>query len=106
MSMKDFDQKDFFSLFVSQSSIMFRSSGQSLSKSIFTRKVQIASNTSKIAEVKGIINEVEIWPNQQIEWWFVPIKTGRFTDLLCKVKDKKNDLSHHEMGMKGTIIIK
>ena len=80
-------------------------SSNSFSKSIFTRKVQIASNTSKIAEVKGIINEVEIWPNQQIEWWFVPIKTGRFKDLLCKVKDKKNDLSHHEMGMKGTIII-
>ena len=75
------------------------------SKAIFTRKIQILSNGKKLAEIKGIIDEVEIWPNHQIEWWFVPIKTGYFKDLFCKVKDKKTGKSHADMGMRGTILI-
>ena len=81
-------------------------SSSSFSKSIFTRKIQINSNGKKLAEVKGIINEVEVWPNQQIEWWFVPIKTGHFKDLFCKVEDEKSGLKHNKMGMHGTITIK
>ena len=65
-------------------------SSNSFSKSIFTRKIQINSNGKKLAEIKGVINEVEVWPNHQIEWWLVPIKTGRFEDLFCKVEDMKN----------------
>ncbi|MDA9558833.1 biphenyl 2,3-dioxygenase [Alphaproteobacteria bacterium] len=76
------------------------------SKSIFTRKIQVSKNTNKVAEIKGIINEVEVWPNEALEWWFVPLKTGVFLDLICNVKDKKTQLSHSEMGMKGKIIIK
>ena len=74
-------------------------------KSIFTRKVQVSLNNKKIAEIKGIINNVEVWPNHQLEWWFVPIKTGVFKDLYCNVKDTKTNLSHADMGMVGTIII-
>ena len=74
-------------------------------KSIFTRKVQVSLNNKKIAEIKGIINNVEVWPNHQLEWWFVPIKTGVFKDLYCNVKDTKTNLSHANMGMTGTIII-
>ena len=74
-------------------------------KSIFTRKVQVSFNNKKIAEIKGIINNVEVWPNHQLEWWFVPIKTGVFKDLYCNVKDTKTNLSHANMGMTGTIII-
>ena len=74
-------------------------------KSIFTRKVQLSLNNKKVAEIKGIINNVEVWPNHQLEWWFVPIKTGVFKDLYCNVKDKKTNLSHANMGMTGTIII-
>ena len=43
----------------------------SFSKSIFTRKIQVNFKGKKLAEVKGIINEVEVWPNHEIEWWFV-----------------------------------
>ena len=75
-------------------------------KSIFTRKVQVSLNNKKVAEIKGIINNVEVWPDQQLEWWFVPIKTGVFKDLYCNVKDTKTNLSHANMGMTGTIIIK
>jgi uncharacterized cupredoxin-like copper-binding protein len=74
-------------------------------KSIFTRKVQVSLNNKKVAEIKGIINTVEVWPNHQLEWWFVPIKTGVFKDLYCNVKDTKTNLSHANMGMTGTIII-
>ena len=77
-----------------------------LSKSIFTRKIQLVRNNKKIAEIKGIINEVEVWPNETLEWWFVPIKTGIFFDLKCNVKDQKTLLRHYEMGMKGKIVIK
>ena len=52
-----------------------------------------------------MISEVEVWPKQELEWWFVPIKTGYFKDLQCKVKDSKVNLRHYEMGMIGTIII-
>ena len=74
-------------------------------KSIFTRKVQVSLNNKKVAEIKGVINNVEVWPNHQLEWWFVPIKTGVFKDLYCNVKDTKTNLSHANMGMTGTIII-
>ena len=74
-------------------------------QSVFTRKIQISIKNKKIAEVKGIINSIEVWPNHQIEWWFVPIKTGVFKDLHCNVKDTKKNLSHSKMGMTGTIII-
>lgn len=74
-------------------------------ESIFTRKIQAVKAGEKIAEVKGNIREVEIFPNNEIEWWFVPIKTGTFNDLECEVKDQIRNLSHADMGMKGVIKI-
>ena len=74
-------------------------------ESIFTRKIQVNKDLEKIAEIKGNIHEVEIFPNNTLEWWFVPIKTGVFEDLYCKVIDKKINKSHAEMGMRGKIII-
>ena len=78
----------------------------SFANSIFTRKIQIYKSDEKIAEIKGVINEVEIWPNQQIEWWFVPVKAGVFDDLFCKLKDEITNQKHSDMGMVGSIIIK
>ena len=73
--------------------------------SIFTRKIQVNKDLEKIAEIKGNIYEVEIFPYNTLEWWFVPVKTGVFEDLYCKVIDKKINKSHAEMGMRGKIII-
>ena len=73
--------------------------------SIFTRKIQVNKDSEKIAEIKGNISEIEIFPNNALEWWFVPIKTGVFDDLNCKVIDKKINKSHAELGMRGKIII-
>lgn len=76
-------------------------SSDGFAQSVLTRKVQInnASNTP-IAEIKGTIREVEVYPSFQAQWWFVPVKAGIFNDLRCSIK------GHTEMGMKGTIIIK
>ena len=49
--------------------------------------------------------EIEIFPQNVVEWWFVPLKTGTFDDLFCKVFDEKSRKTHKEMGMVGTIII-
>lgn len=76
------------------------------SKSIFTRKIQIKNRKKKLFEIKGNISEVEIFPGQSLEWWFVPVKTGVFDDLHCSVKDKISNKRHRDMGMIGKIIIK
>jgi len=79
---------------------------EKFSNSIFTRKIQINKNNSKIAEVKGLIKEIEVFPENIVEWWFIPLKTGEFNDLFCKIKDKITEKTHEQMGMKGKIIIK
>ena len=80
-------------------------SSKGFADSIFTRKVQVIKNKNKIAEIKGHINEIEIFPENEVEWWFVPVKTGEFNDLFCYLKDEKSKITHAEMGMTGTIII-
>jgi uncharacterized cupredoxin-like copper-binding protein len=76
-------------------------SSEGLSRSVFTRKVQVLGPDGKtIAEIKGAILEIEVDPNGTAEWWFVPVKTGVLNDLKCTV------MGHAEAGMVGTIIIK
>jgi uncharacterized cupredoxin-like copper-binding protein len=55
-------------------------SSEGLSQAVFTRK--------------------EVFPNAVTEWWFVPVKAGRFGDLKCTVP------GHAEAGMVGRITIK
>jgi uncharacterized cupredoxin-like copper-binding protein len=78
----------------------------SFSKAIFTRKIQVLKNQKKISEIKGVISEVEVFPDNQIEWWFIPIQTGSFDDLICHIEDKVANKKHEDMGMRGKIIIK
>ena len=76
-------------------------SSEGLSQAVFTRKVQVNSAEGKaLAEVKGVIREIEVYPKAVTEWWFVPIKAGQFTDLKCTVP------GHAEAGMVGRITIK
>jgi len=68
---------------------------------VFTRKVQVNGLDGKaVAEVKGFVREIEVYPKASTEWWFIPIKTGQFTDLKCTVQ------GHSEAGMIGQIIVK
>ena len=80
-------------------------SSPKFSKAVFTRKVQVLKNGERIAEIKGNISDIEVFPKSIVEWWLVPIKTGEFDDLHCYVKDKKAGKTHSEMGMVGTIIV-
>ncbi len=76
-------------------------SSDGLSQSVFTRKVQVNGEDGKaVAEVKGNIREIEVYPKGTTEWWFVPLKAGEFNDLKCTIA------GHAEKGMVGKIFIK
>lgn len=75
---------------------------------IFTRKVQVVQvrdgKPVTLAEFKGAIREVEVYPGHSAEWWFVPVATGRVTDLRCGIVGSDGK-SHADHGMVGEIII-
>ncbi len=76
-------------------------SSEGLSRSVFTRKAQVLGADGKaIAEIKGSIREIEVYPGGTAEWWFVPVKSGNINDLKCTIK------GHEEAGMVGKITIK
>jgi uncharacterized cupredoxin-like copper-binding protein len=75
-------------------------SSDRFARSVFTRKVQINGADGKpIAEVKGTIREIEVYPGQKAQWWFVPVQSGTFDDLRCTIA------GHADAGMTGTIEI-
>ena len=59
---------------------------------VFTRKVQVTQQregkTVTLAEFKGAIREIEVYPGHAAEWWFVPVAAGRVTDLRCGIVGK------------------
>lgn len=75
---------------------------------IWTRKVQVTQTrdgkTVTLAEFKGSIREIEVYPGHSAEWWFVPVAAGRATDLRCGIvgSDGKR---HSDHGMIGEITI-
>jgi uncharacterized cupredoxin-like copper-binding protein len=75
---------------------------------IFTRKVQVVQQregkTAVLAEFKGAIREIEVYPGQTAEWWFVPVAAGRVTDLQCGIK-AADGRTHADHGMVGEIVI-
>jgi uncharacterized cupredoxin-like copper-binding protein len=78
------------------------------SQLIWTRKVQVTQTkdgkTVTLAEFKGAIREIEVYPGHAAEWWFVPVATGRVTDLQCGIRDRDGK-THAEHGMTGEIVI-
>jgi uncharacterized cupredoxin-like copper-binding protein len=98
----EFETGKLYKLILSNSSPSkhyFSSNG--FSESVFTRKTQVLDSEGKtIAEIKGVIKEIEVYPGGTAEWWFVPIKTATLTDLECTIA------GHSEAGMKGSILIK
>ena len=75
---------------------------------IFTRKVQVTQQREgkavTLAEFKGAIREIEVYPGHAAEWWFVPVAAGRAKDLRCGIVGKDGK-SHAEHGMVGEIVI-
>lgn len=80
----------------------------SFADKVYTRKVQIAmpgDASMRIAEVKGAVREIEVYPGGSAEWWFVPVAAGVITDLHCGIKDP-DGLTHAAKGMVGSIRIR
>jgi uncharacterized cupredoxin-like copper-binding protein len=75
---------------------------------IYTRKVQVTQQRDgksvTLAEFKGAMREIEVYPGHAAEWWFVPIAAGRVTDLRCGIGGIGGK-SHAELGMTGEIVI-
>jgi uncharacterized cupredoxin-like copper-binding protein len=76
---------------------------------IWTRKVQVTQartdgRRETLAEFKGAIREIEVYPGHDAEWWLVPVQAGRFTDLRCGIRGADGK-THAEHGMRGEIII-
>lgn len=78
------------------------------SQMIFTRKVQVVQTRDgkpvTLAEFKGAIREIEVYPGHAAEWWFVPVAAGRATDLRCGIVGQDGK-THAEHGMTGEIVI-
>lgn len=76
---------------------------------IFTRKVQVMQRgadgrEAPLAEFKGTIREIEVYPGHAAEWWFVPVQTGRIADLRCGIV-APDGRTHAAHGMRGEIVI-
>jgi uncharacterized cupredoxin-like copper-binding protein len=75
---------------------------------IYTRKVQVTQprdgKIMTLAEFKGAIREIEVYPGHAAEWWFVPVAAGRARDLRCGIVGKDGK-SHADHGMVGEIVI-
>jgi uncharacterized cupredoxin-like copper-binding protein len=75
---------------------------------IFTRKVQVTQTRdgkpTTLAEFKGVIREIEVYPGHSAEWWFVPVATGRVNDLRCGIA-AGDGKTHADHGMTGEIVI-
>jgi len=78
------------------------------SQMVWTRKVQVTQQRDgksvTLAEFKGAMREIEVYPGQSAEWWLVPIAAGRMADLRCDIKTPDGK-THAELGMTGEIII-
>jgi uncharacterized cupredoxin-like copper-binding protein len=49
--------------------------------------------------VYGLVRRVELKPGSTLEWWFLPVRTGRFEDVM-------STKTHTDAGMRATIEIK
>ncbi|MCP3054261.1 hypothetical protein [Aurantimonas marianensis] len=75
--------------------------GHEFIEKIFTRKVEIADPSGGlVAEIKGLVTEVEVGPNREAEWFIVPVQTGENIPIECGIE------GHKEAGMVGTVTIK
>ena len=97
----DFEAGNLYKLVISnKSQAKHYFSSDRFAQSIYTRKVQVIGRGGKVsAEIKGAVREVEVYPGDTVEWWFVPIKAGMLEDLQCVIP------GHAQAGMRGTIEI-
>ncbi len=67
---------------------------------VFTRKVEVKDRDGKmVAEIKGAIREIEVGPGGEVEWFIVPVQTGKALAMECAIP------GHKEAGMRGSITL-
>jgi hypothetical protein len=67
---------------------------------VYSRKVVVlAADAKPLAEVYGPVRRVELKAGSVVEWWFLPVRTGRFEDVM-------STRSHTAAGMRATIEVK
>ena len=73
---------------------------QSFADAVYSRKVVALDKDGKdLIQVYGPVRRVEIKAGNAMEWWFVPMRTGKFDDL-------RSTKTHTDAGMRGTIEIR
>jgi uncharacterized cupredoxin-like copper-binding protein len=73
---------------------------QGLADAIYSRKVvTLGADGKPVSEVYGPVRRVELTPGAVVEWWFLPVRTGKFDDLM-------STKAHTDAGMRGSIEIK
>lgn len=73
---------------------------QGMADAVYTRKVSVLNASGEAAaEVYGAVRRVEVKPGASLEWWFVPVRTGSFDDVMSTKK-------HTEAGMRAIITIR
>ncbi len=73
---------------------------QGLADAVFSRKVMVkAADGKTIAEIYGPVRRFEVKAGGVIEWWFLPVRTGRFEDVM-------STKTHADAGMRATIEVK
>ena len=92
---------------VSRDPHYFTSEG--LAASVWTRKAQVMGQGTDgrpavLAEIKGALRDIEVYPGQRAEWWFVPVQAGHFRDLRCDIR-ASDGRSHADHGMRGEVVI-
>lgn len=71
-----------------------------MADAVYSRKVVVLGPDGKpVAEVYGPVRRVELKPGSVVEWWFLPVRTGRFEDVM-------SNRTHTEAGMRATIEVK
>lgn len=73
---------------------------QGLADAVYSRKVVVLGAEAKVlAEVYGPVRRVELKPGAVVEWWLLPVRTGRFEDVM-------STRTHTDAGMRATIEVK
>lgn len=73
---------------------------QGLADAVYSRKVVVlAADGKPAAEVYGPVRRLELKPGGVAEWWFYPVRTGRFDDVT-------STRTHTEAGMRATIEVR
>jgi len=73
---------------------------QGFADAVYSRKAVVLDPSGRdLVQVYGPLRRFELKAGSAMEWWFVPVRAGKFDDL-------RSTRKHDEAGMKGTLEIR